>query len=76
MLAKRQIVSLSFSPKTLFLLDRICQKEEKNRSQMVRSLVKQYATERKWQEIFALGKKTAKKFKIRSESDVLKILND
>ena len=32
--------------------------------------------QKEWREIFKRGKRTAKKFKIRSENDVLKILDD
>lgn len=73
---QRQVISLSLSPKALYLLDKICQKEDKSRSAAVRALIRQYAIEKKWQEIFNLGEKTAKKYKIRSEADILKLLND
>ena len=72
----RQVVSISLSPKTLYLLNLICQQEEKSRSQVVRELIKSYFAKKKWQQIFVWGEKTAEKFKIRTEKDILKLIND
>jgi metal-responsive CopG/Arc/MetJ family transcriptional regulator len=76
MLTKRKVVSLSLTPKSLSLLDRISKKEEKSRSAVVRDLIRSYFVEKDWDEIFNWGKETAKKFKIRSEADVLELIND
>lgn len=73
---KRKVVSLSLSPKALSFLDKISQKEERTRSEVMRGLIRDYFIEKKWEEIFRWGKQTAKKFKIRSEADVLKLIND
>jgi len=72
----RQVVSVSLSPKTLYLLNLICQREEKSRSQVIRELIRRYFAEKRWQKIFFWGEETARKFKIKSEEDVLKLIND
>lgn len=73
---KRKIVSLSLSPKTFLLLTKISKKEEKTRSEVVKDLIRRYFLEKRWQEIFQWGGQTAKKFKIKSEADILRLIND
>lgn len=73
---KRQVVSISLPKKSLVILNKICQTEEKTRSEVIRGLIRKYLLEKEWQKIFAWGSKTAKKFKIKSEKDILRIIND
>jgi len=47
-----------------------------SRSSFIARLIKDYQAERDWEEIYRLGRQTAKKFGIKSEADVLRILND
>ena len=72
----RQVVSISLPQKSLMLLKNLSKKEEKSRSQLIREFINRYAQEEKWQQIFDWGEKTAKEFKIRSEADVLRLVND
>jgi len=76
MLTKRKIVSLSLSPKTFFLLKKISEKQEKSRSEVIKDLIRRYYLEQRWQEIFTWGKQTAKKLKIKTEADILRLIND
>jgi len=73
---KRQVVCLSLPKKSLLLLDRISRKEEKNRSEVVRELIKKYLIEKDWEEIFSWGIKTAKNLHLKTEEDILKLIND
>lgn len=72
----RQVISISLYKKYLKKLDRMSKKEDKSRSQLVRELIDKYETDKEWEEIYEIGRKTAKKFNIKSEEDVLRIIND
>ena len=72
----RQIITISLPPFMLQKLSRISKKERKTRSQVVRDLIDKYETESMWEEIYKWGSDAAAKFNIKSEKDVLKILND
>ena len=72
----RQVISISLYKKYLNKLDQMSKKEDKSRSQLVRELIDKYETDKEWEEIYEIGRKTAKKFNIKSEEDVLRIIND
>ncbi|MFV1916871.1 MAG: ribbon-helix-helix protein, CopG family [Patescibacteria group bacterium] len=72
----RQVVSISLYKKYLKKLDQMSKKEDKSRSQVVRELIDKHETDKEWEEIYEIGRKTAKKFNIKSEEDVLRIIND
>lgn len=72
----RQVISVSLYKKYLKKLDQMSKKEDKSRSQLIRELIDKYETDKLWEEIYEIGRKTAKKFNIKSEEDVLRIIND
>jgi len=72
----RQVISISLYKKYLKKLDQMSKKEDKSRSQLVRELIDKYETDMLWEDIYEIGRKTAKKFNIKSEEDVLRIIND
>lgn len=72
----RQVVSISLYKKYLKKLDQMSKKEDKSRSQVVRELIDKYETDMLWGDIYEIGRKTAKKFNIKSEEDVLRIINE
>ncbi len=72
----RQVVSISLYKKYLKKLDQMSKKEDKSRSQLVRELIDKYETDKEWEQIRKWGRETAKKFNIKSEEDVLRIIND
>jgi len=72
----RQVVSISLYKKYLKKLDKMSKKEDKSRSQLVRELIDKYETDKEWEQIREWGRETAKKFNIKSEEDVLRIIND
>jgi len=72
----RQVVSISLPKKSLLVLEKICRQQEKTRSEIIREFIRKYSQEKQWQEIFSWGEKTASKFNIKSEEDILKLIND
>lgn len=73
---QRQVVSISLPKKSLVFLNRVCRQEDRTRSEVIRGLLRRYLQEKEWGKLFAWGRETAQKFKIRSEADVLKLIND
>lgn len=72
----RQVITISLYQKYLKKLDKMSKMENKSRSQLIRELIDKYETDKLWEEIYEIGRKTAKKFNIKSEEDVLRIIND
>ncbi|KKQ41409.1 MAG: hypothetical protein US60_C0041G0011 [Microgenomates group bacterium GW2011_GWC1_37_8] len=73
---KRRVVSFSLPEKYLKKLEKLTQEESKSRSQLIRELLDKYEADEVWEEIFKWGVETRSKFNIKSEEDVLKIIND
>lgn len=72
---KRKVISLSLTDKYLNKLKKLSEEENKSRSQLVRELIDKYETDEEWGQIRKWGAETAKKFNIKSEEDVLRIIN-
>jgi len=72
----RQIITISLPFFMLQKLTRISKKERKTRSQVIRDMIEKYETDSIWEEIYKWGSDTAAEFNIKSEEDILKILND
>lgn len=72
----RQVISISLYKKYLKKLDQMSKRESKSRSQLIRELIDRYEVETEWEQIRKWGRETAKKFNIKSEEDVLRIIND
>jgi len=73
---KRKVVSLSLTDKYLNKLNKLSKEEDKSRSQLIRELIDKYETDDMWSQVYKLGRQTARKFNIKSEEDVLRIIND
>jgi len=73
---KSKVVSMSLSREDYKLLEKMRKREKKTRSELFKGMINRYSREKAWEQIFAWGKETGRKFKITSEEDVLKILND
>ncbi len=57
--------------------DKIAESEYKNRSELIREALFQYLqTKEEWQKIYEWGKEVKDKFKIKSEDDIIRIIND
>lgn len=73
---QRQVVSISLPQKSLLLLEKICQEQAKTRSEVIREFIRKYSQEKQWQKIFSWGEETAVKFDLKSEEDILRLIND
>lgn len=57
--------------------DKLAKVEYKNRSELIREALIRYLDQAEdWKKIFAWGREIKEQFKIKSEEDVLKIIND
>lgn len=76
MLRQTKVVSISLPPNLYWKLEEIRREEDKSRSELIRFLLNKYEKERNWQKVFDWGKATAEKFNIKTEDDILRIIND
>ena len=75
---KSKVLSLSVPPEMARELDNMARTEEKSRSELFKDMFKTYKeslAEREWRELFSFGKETAKRFKIKDEEELFKILD-
>ena len=76
---KSKVLSLSVSPEIARELDNIVKTGDKSRSEIFKEMFKIYKeslAEREWRELFSFGKETAKRFKIKDEEELFKILDE
>ena len=58
-------VNLSFNPALLKAIDKAATRESRSRSELIRQAARMYIERRrKWDDVFALGEKTARKNKL------------
>jgi metal-responsive CopG/Arc/MetJ family transcriptional regulator len=75
---KSKVLSLSVSPEIARELENIVKIEDKSRSEIFKEMFKIYKeslAEREWRELFSFGNETAKRFKIKDEEELFKILD-
>ncbi|OIP98183.1 hypothetical protein COT69_00945 [candidate division WWE3 bacterium CG09_land_8_20_14_0_10_39_24] len=72
----RKIVSLSLSDKAYKRLNQIQKQEDKSRSELIRGLLEAYDNRRSWDKVVTAGRPTKNRFNIKSEQDIIDILND
>ena len=76
---KSKILSLSVSPEIAMELDNMAKTKDKSRSEIFKEMFyayKETIAEREWRELYSFGKETAKRFKIKDEEELFKILNE
>ncbi|MBM3283612.1 ribbon-helix-helix protein, CopG family [Candidatus Gottesmanbacteria bacterium] len=76
MLRNTSVISISLPPEILTILEQLTRKTSKTRSEIIRDLLVSYRQEKSWEQVFSWGRKTKEQFNIRSEDDILKIIND
>lgn len=76
MLRNTKVISISLPPEILSLLEQLSRNTSKTRSEIVKDLLVSYYQNKSWEQIFNWGRQTKEKFKIKSEEDILKIIND
>jgi metal-responsive CopG/Arc/MetJ family transcriptional regulator len=75
---RSKVLSLSVSPEIARELDNIARTEDKSRSEIFKDMFRTYkesVAERQWRELFSFGKETAKKFNIKDEEELFRILD-
>lgn len=70
------VISISLTPEVLLILEQISSKSAKTRSEVIKDLLVTYNQNKSWEQIFVWGRKTKEKFAIKSEEDIIKIIND
>ncbi|MDI6817574.1 MAG: ribbon-helix-helix domain-containing protein [Actinomycetota bacterium] len=73
-----KILSFSLSPEMADEIEELAKKERRSKSELLREMVhvyKERQAEAEWQDLFAFGEKTAKRFGIKNEDELFKILN-
>ena len=76
---KNKVLSLSVPPEIVEELDLLAKTKDKSRSEIFKEIFKTYKealAEKEWRELFSFGKETAKRFKIKDEEELFKILNE
>ena len=74
-----KVMTISLPPETAETVARLASEEKVNKSQLIREAVdvyKQMKAEREWQELRALGRATAKKYGIKSDKDIERIIHE
>ncbi|MDP2951455.1 MAG: hypothetical protein Q8N55_03665 [bacterium] len=73
----RKILNISLPAKLYSAIERSALSEAKTKAELAREAIREYLLDRKeWADIFELGKATAKKFKIKDEDDVERIISE
>ena len=72
-----QIINISLPKELLEEIDKRAQQESRSRSELLREAARVYLRRiSSWDEIYKLGRKTAKKFGIKTEEDVYRVIQD
>lgn len=72
-----KVVSFSLPPETAEKIEGLARSENRSRSELLREMVRVYGerqAEAEWQELFAFGEQTARRFGIKSEEELFTIL--
>lgn len=75
---KSIVLSVSLSPEIAQELDGMAKVKDKSRSEVFKDMFivyKEYIAESEWRELFSFGKETAKRFNIKDEEELFKILD-
>ncbi|MBU1670069.1 MAG: ribbon-helix-helix domain-containing protein [Actinobacteria bacterium] len=72
-----KVLSFSLPPETAGKIESLARSENRSRSELLREMVsvyERYRAEEEWQELFAFGEETARRFHIKNEDELFKIL--
>ena len=70
-----RVVSVSLAPRVYEMMEKIRKQENKSRSELFKEMIRKYNEDKRWEQIYRWGRETAKRFKIKSEADVDRILH-
>ena len=71
-----EVVSVSLPKATAQKLEKLVKLRDQSKSSLISSLIDQFGEEDRWQRLYKLGEKTARKLKVTSEEDVDRILHE
>lgn len=78
MARKTKVMSFSLTPQTAGKIDELAKRQARSRSELIGEMVAVYEerqAEREWEDLFVFGAKTARRFSIKSEEELFKLLN-
>ncbi|GAH06320.1 unnamed protein product, partial [marine sediment metagenome] len=73
---KTKILNISLSKELYAEVENISKGESRTKSDLIREAFRQYSANKKWSEIRAWGDETARRFRIKDERDIDKILHE
>ena len=76
MIRNTAVISVSLPQEFLLILNSLAKKAAKTRSDIIRELLLDYYQDQSWGQIFDWGRRTKEKFNIKSEADIVKLIND
>lgn len=76
MLRNTTVISISLPTDILTILQKLTRETRKTRSEVVKDLLVSYYQDKSWEKIFAWGRKTKEKYRLKSEEDIIRIIND
>ncbi|MDZ7586219.1 MAG: ribbon-helix-helix protein, CopG family [Patescibacteria group bacterium] len=76
MIRNTAVISISLPQEFLLILNKITKKAAKTRSEVIKDLLLGYYQDQSWELIFDWGRTTKEKFNIKSEEDIIKLIND
>lgn len=71
-----EVISVSLSPKTARKLEEERRKKGQSRSAFIASLIDKTTEDERWEEIYKMGERIARCYKITSEDDIDRILHE
>ncbi len=71
-----QVVSISLDPSVVATLDSVRETRGQSRSAFIQSLIKRYETDKRWDQIYAWGEKTARNMSALTEAEIDRILHE
>ncbi|MEK7513457.1 MAG: ribbon-helix-helix protein, CopG family [Patescibacteria group bacterium] len=70
------VISISLPQEFLLILNQLTKKKAKTRSEVIKDMLLSYYQDQSWEQLFDWGRKTKEKFNIKSEEDIVKLIND
>lgn len=70
---QRVIMNISMPPEMAKRVKKIAKDENRTQSELVREALRRYTINKDWEEIWAVGRETARKMNIKSYEDIERI---
>lgn len=73
---KTEVISISLPPTLVEQLEKLRERFGQSRSAFIAFLINRYSEDSRWNAIYEKGARTARKFSIKSEEDIDRILHE